>query len=300
MDGISLNFQKIVNDNLLYSRTVLKLGSRTNAISTSFGDILPEELEKEMKQMAIVSMGTEISDSDMANVKLLAHQVATISEYRLQLLSYIKNRMEAIAPNLSMMVGELVGARLIARAGSLMNLAKQPSSTVQILGAEKALFRALKAKKQTPKYGLIYHASLVSQASAKSKAKISRMLAAKTSLSIRVDALGESSNATVAIHDLAAVEQRLKRLEGGESMKLSGKGRSTQKQEKFVPKQTPVYNPTIDTVMNDEAEKKSKQSKKRTAAEMGETEEEAVPSKKAKGEEKEKKEKKEKKKEREE
>ena len=64
-----------------------------------------------------------------------------------------------IAPNLTALVGELVGARLISHAGSLLNLAKHPASTVQILGAEKALFRALKTKHDTPKYGLIYHVS---------------------------------------------------------------------------------------------------------------------------------------------
>jgi RNA processing factor Prp31 len=65
--------------------------------------------------------------------------------------------MAAIAPNLTALVGDLVGARLISHAGSLLNLAKHPASTVQILGAEKALFRALKTKHDTPKYGLIYH-----------------------------------------------------------------------------------------------------------------------------------------------
>ena len=64
--------------------------------------------------------------------------------------------MHAIAPNLTVLVGELVGARLISHAGSLINLAKHPASTVQILGAEKALFEALKTKHETPKYGLIY------------------------------------------------------------------------------------------------------------------------------------------------
>ena len=77
--------------------------------------------------------------------------------------------MAAIAPNLTVLVGELVGARLIAHAGSLLNLAKHPASTVQILGAEKALFRALKTKQDTPKYGLIYHASMVGQATPKNK-----------------------------------------------------------------------------------------------------------------------------------
>ncbi len=93
----------------------------------------------------------------------LCEQIISIAEYRAQLYDYLKNRMQAIAPNLTVMVGELVGARLIAHAGSLMNLAKHPASTVQILGAEKALFRALKTKHDTPKYGLIYHASLIGQ-----------------------------------------------------------------------------------------------------------------------------------------
>jgi nucleolar protein 58 len=140
--------------------------------------------------------------------------VIALSEYRAQLWEYLKNRMQAIAPNLSVMVGELVGARLIAHAGSLMNLAKQPASTVQILGAEKALFRALKAKHDTPKYGLIYHASLVGQAQPKHKGKISRVLAAKCALSIRVDALGDTDGATIAVDARQKVEERMRQLEG--------------------------------------------------------------------------------------
>ena len=77
--------------------------------------------------------------------------------------------MAAIAPNVTILVGELVGARLIAHAGSLINLAKHPASTIQILGAEKALFRALKSRQSTPKYGLLYHAQLVTQTSTKNK-----------------------------------------------------------------------------------------------------------------------------------
>ncbi len=76
-----------------------------------------------------------------ANIRDLCDQVIDLSDYRAQLFEYLKSRMSAIAPNLTVLVGELVGARLIAHAGSLVNLAKQPASTVQILGAEKALFR---------------------------------------------------------------------------------------------------------------------------------------------------------------
>lgn len=80
-----------------------------------------------------------------------------------------------------------MGARLISKAGSLTNLSKYPASTVQILGAEKALFRALKTKGNTPKYGLIYHSSFIGRTGAKSKGRISRFLANKCSIASRID-----------------------------------------------------------------------------------------------------------------
>ena len=85
-------------------------------------------------------MGTEISEDDILNIRHLCNQIIEISQYRTQLYDYLKARMMAMAPNLTILVGELVGARLISHAGSLINLAKHPASTVQILGAEKALF----------------------------------------------------------------------------------------------------------------------------------------------------------------
>ena len=88
----------------------------------------------------------------------------------MQLYDYLKSRMHAIAPNLTVLVGELVGARLISHAGSLINLAKHPASTVKFLVRE-SLVCALKAKHETPKYGLIYHASLIGQAAPKFKGK---------------------------------------------------------------------------------------------------------------------------------
>lgn len=213
---------RILNDNEQYARVVLKMGTRNNAPTTDFSDVLPSDVESSLKEAAIISMGTDISEQDLINIKALAEQVINMMEYRATLFDYLKNRMHAIAPNLTMMVGELVGARLIAHAGSLMNLAKQPASTVQILGAEKALFRALKTKHDTPKYGLIYHASLVGQTQPKNKGKISRVLAAKTALSIRVDALGESSEPTVAVEAREKVEERMRQLEGGYRAQTSG------------------------------------------------------------------------------
>merc|ERR1712032_1014674 len=215
--------QGIVIDNVKYSRVVLKCGMRPKFSKTDLSEILDDEtIETNLKEAAEVSMGTEVSDLDIINIQALAEQVISMTEYRIQLFEYLKNRMNAIAPNLTILVGELVGARLISHAGSLINLAKQPASTVQILGAEKALFRALKTKHDTPKYGLIYHASLVGQAQPKHKGKISRILAAKTSLACRVDALAENDDTDVGTENRLKVENRLRQLEGKQTRKLGG------------------------------------------------------------------------------
>ncbi|XP_074570285.1 putative nucleolar protein 5-2 [Curcuma longa] len=207
---------KIVQDNIQYAKVVKLMGNRTNAVSLDFSEILSDEIETELKEAAVISMGTEVSDLDLVNIKELCDQVLALSEYRAQLYDYLKSRMNTIAPNLTALVGELVGARLIAHGGSLLNLAKQPGSTVQILGAEKALFRALKTKHATPKYGLIFHASLVGQAAPKIKGKISRSLAAKTALAIRYDALGDGQDNSMGLENRAKLEARLRVLEGRE------------------------------------------------------------------------------------
>jgi|ERR1711973_489429 len=225
---------KVVTDNLAYAKTIQKMTYRTNCSSTDFSDILPEEIEEQVKELAEVSMGTDVNEEDMSNIMQLAEQVIEITQYRAQLFEYLKNRMAAIAPNLTVLVGELVGARLIAHAGSLLNLAKHPASTVQILGAEKALFRALKTKQDTPKYGLIYHASMVGQATPKNKGKISRMLAAKAALAIRYDALCEGedeANVEFAIEARTALEKRAKELEL-RKLKIGGR-QKTPKKDKY-------------------------------------------------------------------
>jgi len=194
------------------------IGMRTNVKSLSdekMLDIMPEEICGEVREAAEISMGTEILPEDEHHLKTLAHQVVEIGTYRQNLAEYLKNRMAAIAPNLTQLVGELVGAKLISHSGSLMNLAKQPASTIQILGAEKALFRALKTKKSTPKYGLIYNASIVGQANNKLKGKISRTLANKAALCVRNDALGEGADGSLGTKNRSYLEGRLKLLESG-------------------------------------------------------------------------------------
>ncbi|KAJ2401330.1 Nucleolar protein 58, partial [Coemansia sp. RSA 2530] len=243
---------KIINDNQAYAKLIKKAGFRNNIGATDLGEILPEELEAEIKEAAEISMGTEISDEDLLNITALCDQVISITEYRAQLYEYLKNRMFAIAPNLTALVGELVGARLIAHAGSLMTLAKYPASTIQILGAEKALFRALKTKHDTPKYGLIYHASLVGQAGPKAKGKIARLTATKTSIAVRVDALGDTDAAEVGIEGRVKIENRLRQLEGRFAAKAARVDRTkvpaTPLDKKFERMQVASYNTASDAV----------------------------------------------------
>merc|ERR1712136_158979 len=112
-------------------------------------------------------------------------------------------------------IGEIVGARLISHAGSLTNMGKYPASTVQILGAEKALFRALKTKGNTPKYGLIFHSTFIGRAQLKNKGRISRYLANKCSIASRIDCFSEEATTVFGEKLRDQVEERLTFLSEG-------------------------------------------------------------------------------------
>ena len=142
-------------------------------------------------------------------------RVVELSKYREDLYDYLQARMHSEAPNLSALIGEIVGARLISHSGSLVNLAKCPASTIQILGAEKALFRALKTRSNTPKYGIIFHSSFIGRAGLKNKGRISRYLANKCSIASRLDSFSEEPTDLYGLKMKEQVEQRLNFYETG-------------------------------------------------------------------------------------
>jgi len=213
---------KILTDNCVYAKAVILIGMRTNVKDITIEKLTEicgdEDIATQVKEAAEISMGTEILEDDETHMRTLSKSVVEITDYRANLAEYLKNRMAAIAPNLTLLVGELVAAKLVAHSGSLMNLAKQPASTIQILGAEKALFRALKTKKNTPKYGLIYNASFVGQAGNKLKGKVSRTLANKCALCVRYDALGDDPDGKLGSDAKVFMEKRVKLLESGGSV----------------------------------------------------------------------------------
>ncbi|EPX74338.1 U3 snoRNP protein Nop56 [Schizosaccharomyces octosporus yFS286] len=183
---------KIVGENYKYALVAKFIGDKNSVNDEILHDLAAlvdddKDVAQSIISSARVSMGQDISAIDLENISAFAERVIKLSEYRRQLHNYLVQKMSVVAPNLAELIGEMVGARLISHAGSLTNLSKCPASTVQILGAEKALFRALKTRGNTPKYGIIYHSSFIGKAGSKNKGRISRFLANKCSIASRID-----------------------------------------------------------------------------------------------------------------
>ncbi len=133
------------------------------------------------------SIGGEIPPQDMIMIQALAHRILSLHQFREQLEKYLDESMLALAPNLRGLIGPVIGARLIELAGSLEKLARLPSSTIQVLGAEQAMFRALKTGAKPPKHGVIFQNTLVHSAPWWQRGKIARILAGKIAIAARVD-----------------------------------------------------------------------------------------------------------------
>jgi len=144
-------------------------------------------LAEQVIERSKFSMGNDLNPIDETSVVDFAKYVVDHFDYKRQLQEYLKGQMENVAPNLTELIGESVGARLMTHAGGLNNLCKLPASTIQILGAEKALFRALKTKTATPKYGLLFNSTFISRARLDRKGKISRLLANACAKASRLD-----------------------------------------------------------------------------------------------------------------
>ncbi|XP_028303600.1 nucleolar protein 56 isoform X1 [Gouania willdenowi] len=211
---------KIVSENSMYCRLAQLIGNRKELSEESL-ESLEEVVMDGAKAQAILeasrsSMGMDISPIDLINIERFSNRVVSLAAYRLELQEYLRSKMSQVAPNLAALIGDVVGARLISHAGSLTNLAKYPASTVQILGAEKALFRALKTRGNTPKYGLIFHSTFIGRAAAKNKGRISRYLANKCTIASRIDCFSEIPTSVFGDKLRDQVEERLSFYESGE------------------------------------------------------------------------------------
>jgi nucleolar protein 56 len=189
-------------DNLIdtisgYSKIVVE-GRRDNFTQSTYTNAgFPEEKAEMLFLLQKKSRGGQISDENLSIVQSIAKQILDLFELRQSLEKHIETQMEKIAPNTTVILGSAVGARVLAKAGSLKRLATMPASTIQVLGAEKALFRALKTGAQPPKHGLLFQHQLVHSAPRWQRGKIARAIAAKAAIGARVDVYGGGRNDTL-------------------------------------------------------------------------------------------------------
>jgi len=180
-----------------YSQIVLagKRESLTKKVYEEAG--FPDSKADMIALLASKSRGGDISDINLAIVQSIAKQILDFHDLRKKLEAHVELEMQTVAPNLSAILGAAVGARILGKAGSLKKLASMPASTIQIIGAEKALFRSLKTGAQPPKHGLLFQHAMVHAAPRWQRGKIARAIAAKAVIAARVDVYGEGINKTL-------------------------------------------------------------------------------------------------------
>jgi nucleolar protein 56 len=182
---------RLIEKHETYARLVLNLGDRENfALEALEKEGVPKAKAEAVAKVAETSMGADIAETDLAQIQALSKSVLDLYELRKGMENFLDKTMEEVAPNTKALVGSLLGARLIAVAGSLRNLAMRPASTIQVLGAEKALFRSLKTGARPPKHGLIFQHTLLHDAKKWQRGKIARALAGKLAIAVRADAFG--------------------------------------------------------------------------------------------------------------
>ena len=195
-----LHFPELDNiiDSINGYAQIVMAGKRESLTKQIFEEAgFPESKVEMLSLISSKSRGGDISDINLSIVQSIAKQVLDFHELRKQLEEHVEAEMQEIAPNLSAILGTAVGARILGRAGSLKKMASLPASTIQVLGAEKALFRSLKTGSQPPKHGLLFQHAMVHAAPRWQRGKIARAVAAKAVIAARVDVYGEGLNQTL-------------------------------------------------------------------------------------------------------
>jgi len=202
---------RLVEKHETYARLVVNLGRRENFTAENLEkEGLPKAKAEHIASSAEKSMGADMEKEDLVQIQALCKNTLQLYDARQSLEGYMDLTMEDVAPNIKSLVGSLLGARLIALTGGLTNLAKMPASTVQVLGAEKALFRSLKTGTRPPKHGIIFQHTLIHEAMRWQRGKIARALAGKLAIAARTDAF---SGKFIGDNLKAGLEKRIKEIQ---------------------------------------------------------------------------------------
>jgi len=198
---------EVCPDQEAYLQAVLTVGEREKMDREEVAKL---ERGGEILERAKTTIGGDLAKEDIENIKELAEIVVEKILIRKKAAEHLQEKMQGVAPNLSALVGNTVGARLILKAGGLGKLALCPSSTIQVLGAEKSLFRAKKTKSNTPKYGLIFSSSFVNKSSPKMRGRVCRYLSSKCAIASRIDCYEEKVTDKYGVAMRTMVEERAK------------------------------------------------------------------------------------------
>ncbi len=187
----SLHFPELddlVREHEDYARIVYEIGHRNNFTVDKLVELgFSREKAEKIVETAKKSIGADLSDFDIEYIKTLAGIILELYDLRRTLEKYIEAIMKEVAPNITALVGPKLGARLLSLAGGLENLARLPASTIQVLGAEKALFRALRTGGKPPKHGVIFQYPAIHRSPRWQRGKIARALAAKLAIAAKID-----------------------------------------------------------------------------------------------------------------
>ena len=182
---------RLMDKHETYARLIVDLGGRDNfTLENLKREDIPDSKAEGIAKTAEKSMGADLEETDLKQIQTLCKNMLALYDLRQSLEGYLDKTMEEVAPNMKALVGSLLGARLIAISGGLSNLARKPASTIQVLGAEKALFRSLKTGTPPPKHGLIFQHTLLHDAKRWQRGKIARAVAGKLAIAARIDAYG--------------------------------------------------------------------------------------------------------------
>jgi nucleolar protein 56 len=178
---------EIVNDLEDYLRIMTEVGARRNFDEEKLERIVGPKLAAEIMERARSSVGADLSPEDEERVKDVAREGLRLIQLRKEQEGYIEELMSAEAPNLSAVAGPILGAKLISMAGGLEKLARLPASTIQVLGAEKALFRFFRTGRGAPKHGIIFQSPLIHGSPKHLRGKVARALAATIAIAAKID-----------------------------------------------------------------------------------------------------------------
>jgi nucleolar protein 56 len=182
---------RLVEKNDTYARLVADLGLRSNFTEENLEkEGIPSERISQIASSARKSMGANFPEEDLEWLRSFCNDTLELARFREKAETYVDEVMKQAAPNTTTMLGPLLTARLMSIAGGLMNLAKMPASTMQVLGAEKALFRSLKTGARPPKHGVIFQYASIHNSPRWQRGKIARALSGKLAIAARVDAFG--------------------------------------------------------------------------------------------------------------